>query len=439
MEAVRQEDSMKYAKNISEIPNAFTPRPLGKADLKQFYCGDTMEVRTGDPYDSPIEDIYDAFHVPSERNAFLMLGHHGCGKSTELNEMSARLAGEGFQVRTIECAADLDLINPGYPDLLLLMGDALLDIAEQIGCRPDKKAEETIREFWIDVERERSVSHSAGAEAEAGVKTERGLLEIPLLKLFANLKLDLKYNEETRTTYREQIQKRVSGWLGAMNTIADQIAEKLDGRQPVIIFEDLDKLGAEEAWKVFYGNSEKLTGVSFPLIYTFPIALSYDHRFGSLEGYFQTTIFPMMKLTQTDDSPYEAGLRTIREIVEKRADLSLFDEAVLDRLIRMTGGSLRDLFRAINTAATRTRRRHDTVIRDEDAERALEAQKSLLTRRMERRHYSFLRDIMNGSRENIEDRGMLLEMLQAGVVLEYNGRRWHNVHPLAAEFLKSQD
>ena len=430
---------MKYANNISEIPNAFTPRPLSSIDLEQFYCGDTMAVRTGDPYDSPIEDIYDACHVPSERNAFLMLGHHGCGKSTELNEMSARLAKEGFQVRTIECAADLDLINPGYPDLLLLMGDALLGIAEQTGCCPDKKAEKTIREFWIDVERERTESHSAGAKAEAGIQTERGLLDIPLLKLFANLKLDLKYNEETRTTYREQIQKRVSGWLGAMNAISEQIAEKLDGRQPIIIFEDLDKLGPEEAWKVFYGNSEKLTGVSFPLIYTFPIALSYDPRFGALEGYFHPKIFPMMKLMQADDRPYDAGLRTIREIVEKRTDLSLFDEAVLDRMIHMTGGSLRDLFRAINTAATRTRRRHGAVITQEDADRALEEQKSLLTRRMERRHYSFLHDIMDGNRENIEDRKMLLEMLQAGVVLEYNGQRWHNVHPLAAEFLRSQD
>ena len=29
-------------------------------------------------------------------------------------------------------------------------------------------------------------------------------------------------------------------------------------------------------------------------------------------------------------------------------------------------------------------------------------------------------------------------MLQASVVLEYNGKRWHNVHPLVVRFLKEQ-
>ncbi len=29
-------------------------------------------------------------------------------------------------------------------------------------------------------------------------------------------------------------------------------------------------------------------------------------------------------------------------------------------------------------------------------------------------------------------------MLQASVVLEYNGKRWHNVHPLVIKFFREQ-
>lgn len=29
---------------------------------------------------------------------------------------------------------------------------------------------------------------------------------------------------------------------------------------------------------------------------------------------------------------------------------------------------------------------------------------------------------------------MLLKMLQASVVLEYNGKEWHNVHPFVVSF-----
>ena len=42
------------------------------------------------------------------------------------------------------------------------------------------------------------------------------------------------------------------------------------------------------------------------------------------------------------------------------------------------------------------------------------------------------------NKELIEDTEKLLKMLQASVVLEYNGKRWHNVHPLVARFLDEQ-
>ena len=50
----------------------------------------------------------------------------------------------------------------------------------------------------------------------------------------------------------------------------------------------------------------------------------------------------------------------------------------------------------------------------------------------------FLKNIYNGDKELIEDKEKLLKMLQASVVLEYNGKRWHNVHPLVAKFLKER-
>jgi len=46
--------------------------------------------------------------------------------------------------------------------------------------------------------------------------------------------------------------------------------------------------------------------------------------------------------------------------------------------------------------------------------------------------------VTNLKKELIEDKAMLLKMLQASVVLEYNGKRWHNVHHLVARFFKEQ-
>ena len=76
---------MKYANQISEIINAFSPEPLKIEQMNEFYCKDTMEYRMSDKYSSPIEDIFDICQEEGEYNAFLLLGHRGCGKSTELN------------------------------------------------------------------------------------------------------------------------------------------------------------------------------------------------------------------------------------------------------------------------------------------------------------------------------------------------------------------
>ena len=333
---------MKRANRISEIINAFSPEPLKVDQMAEFYCDDTMEYRMSDKYSSPIEDIFEICQEENSHSAFLLLGHKGCGKSTELNRLSNDLHVKGYQVKTIVCSMDLDMFNIVYSDLFILMGEALLEIAEE------------------------------------------------------------------------------------------------SGKAPVIIFEDLDKLNPEDAWNVFYNYASVLSGMPFSVIYTFPIALSYDTRFSAMEAYFITKTLPMIKIETIEGNPYEEGIRVIREIVEKRADLQLFKEGVLESLIRYSGGSLRDLFQMINSSAKRAERRGSERIFMEDAERALEEVKTSLTRRIEKKDYDFLVHIYQGNKELIEDKQMLLKMLQASVVLEYNGKRWHNIHPLVARFFAEQ-
>ena len=63
---------MEYANQVSEIINAFSPAPLRMDQMDKFYCKGTMEYRTSDKYDSPIEDIFDGCRNPEERTAFLL-------------------------------------------------------------------------------------------------------------------------------------------------------------------------------------------------------------------------------------------------------------------------------------------------------------------------------------------------------------------------------
>ncbi len=430
---------MKYADQVSDMINAFSPDPLKIDQMKDFYCKDTMEYRMSDKYSSPMEDIFDSCQNPGELSSFLLLGHRGCGKSTELNRMTERLEKRGYPVKTITCSMDLDLFNIVYSDLFILMGEALLELADESGCRMERGLLNDILHFWTEGVEITTSKEVTEASLESGISAETPGILAKVLKLFAKMKTDLKFNEETRKEYRSKISIRSSEWIEMLSRVSELITKKLGGKRPIIIFEDLDKLNPEDAWKVFYQYAAVLSGMTFPVIYTFPIGLSYDARFSAMESYFVTKTLPMIKIETIDGWPFEDGIAVIREIVEKRADLRLFEDKVLEELIQYTGGSLRDLFHAINAAAKRAERRSSEAISMEDADRALEELKTSLTRRIEKKDYSFLLNIYQGNKELIEDKEMLLRMLQASVVLEYNGKRWHNVHPLVIRFLKEQE
>lgn len=58
---------------------------------------------------------------------------------------------------------------------------------------------------------------------------------------------------------------------------------------------------------------------------------------------FITKTLPMIKIESIDGQPFEDGIHVIQEIVEKRADLTLFEDDVLDQMIQYTAGSYRKL------------------------------------------------------------------------------------------------
>ena len=436
---------LEKARTLETIPNAFGQEPLTKED-SAFYYGNTMKARTGKAYDSPIADIMDACEIPSDHNAMLLLGHRGCGKSTELNQMSVQLEYRGYPVRTILCADYINLLNPETDDLLILMADALLDIAKEKGVFVEPRTLDTLLHFWQEEETtwKRVDGSEISVKGEASAKASL----FSLAELAASLKSKLKFSEESVTVFRGKVRNRSGEWVAALETIAERITEAEPGCQPVIIFEDLDKLDPESAWKVFYSRASTLTGFHFPIIYTFPIALSYSPKFGTLTGYFTVHTFPMIKLKNIDNSRNADGYEVMRRIVYLRAEERLFNTQetrpdpdgnprdVLSLIIEKTGGSLRDMFRVINDCSRTARRRNSREIQMEDADLALMKLSRDLTRRFAGEQYKFLKEIYEGDHKRIRSQETLLAMLQAGAVLEYNGERWHNVHPLVEDYLR---
>ncbi|MBR2810373.1 MAG: ATP-binding protein [Solobacterium sp.] len=437
---------MKKAYSISDIPNAFVLRELRVNELDEYYYDQTMITRTGRRNVSPIEDIFEDCLTNETTHAYLLMGHKGCGKSTELNRLAQRLANEGYQVRTIECSKDINMDSPLFSEILILLAEQLLDIAETIKCNLEKDTILTLLSFW----KEEAIEYGTFTkeriiEIEGGAGLGSPEILKPFLELFFKLKADSKLSENNRVEYKKKLEKRPSEWLNLLRDVADQISRKMDYRKPVIIFEDLDKLdeyNPENPWEIFLTNGAFLKDFNFPIIYTFPIAMSYDPRFGALDGFYEVKNLPMIKLHNSTDTPdqlYEPGYDAIMAIIEKRCDLSLFEDAALKEAIIKTGGSLRDLFKVINEASRLARRSGSDSISLEMIQDALEDIKSSLTRRFDQESYEFLMKIYKGEKDLIIDKPMLLQMMRANIVLEYNSKRWHDLHPLVRDFFKDHE
>ena len=132
----------------------------------------------------------------------LFCGHRGCGKSTELRRLHARLERpELFFVVFLDVLKELDINNLSYTDVLLALAKTLIARIEkaQLTIAPVHlhKLEQWFSERIEKLEKTKDYA----AEIKAGVTAKHG---IPFLaELFAKLttsfKLGSTYKEEVRT------------------------------------------------------------------------------------------------------------------------------------------------------------------------------------------------------------------------------------------------
>ena len=430
--------NVKRAETLAEMLKNFNPRPLDEDTLPLFYCDNTMPVRMG-KIGNPMRGLFDACMMPLSKNAHLLAGHRGCGKSTELFNLKQQFQKEQYPVMMVQAELDLNMHLADCWDIMFFITKALFEIAKEneIELSPDM-IQNVFDYLNQEIEITTENSDSARIDANAGGSVSINLAG--LFKLFTSIKSDLEFGTQKREVLKEKVTKQPSEWLRYIKEISDIIMRQMDGKQPIIIFEGLDKIQPyERAFDIF--RHEILLKMPFPIIYSFPISLIYDHRYGSLSLY-NRHVLPMIKISNVDKTPNLDGIEIIRQIIEKRADLQLFDEDALNEMITKTGGVLRHLFECIITAARYATWRDATKIEYQDAIGGLsKLSAETLTLQIEMSDYPDLAKIHDdiNYRKGIDKKSVLLKLIQASVILEYrNGDRWHDLHPLIADFLRKQ-
>lgn len=431
------------ATRLSQMQDAFSPYPLHtEEEIANFYY-ETAEARTGDKYSDFVESM--VMQVTDSGNSALhklFIGHAGSGKTTELFRLYQRLQEENYFVCFGRCDIDLDSGDVEYTEVLFYILDLLIRKANESGIDMKESILNDIIAYWTSIQ-EINVTSIQQEELDVEGGFGAGIKLKNLLEIMAKIKGIFKSSEETKRQIRQSINPRSSELLTKIKAVIDNLEEELQKKNfpkiPFIILDGLDKIPLEQARKIFKENGSKFSELPIHLLVTFPISLTYTEEYRNIQIWLPNPEkLPMIKLRNWVNGAYQEGytegVETMRGIVEKRADLTLFDEGVLNLLIQQTGGYIRDLFRCIGKAAIRARIRQADTISMADAELALNTLESDINGCYSSDLIPAMKDIYQGHK-HVNSSEEITKLMQVGAVLEYNGTRWCDLHPLVEKWL----
>jgi hypothetical protein len=230
-------------------------------------------------------------------------GHRGCGKTTQLLRLQRDLAP---RFTSIHVYADETLLQDpdlDYPDLMLWLVDQLAREFDRLGHRLDERLLTDVAE-WFAARTEEDVTAlraESTVEAEAETGTNVGLYIISL-KLLARIKSMMQGSVERRQTIRRELQRYSADLLSRVNQLLDAAARALErnGKSPdlLVVQDNLDRLGAEPAERLFIENGDLLGRLNAHAIYTAPVAMVLSAAANTGQVFEHGYTLPMVKVQQ---------------------------------------------------------------------------------------------------------------------------------------------
>jgi energy-coupling factor transporter ATP-binding protein EcfA2 len=418
----------QIANTIKDVVNIFKPEPLTKEQL-EFYQK-TAAVRDNSQrefYDTLFEHITIA-DMPTR---LLVVGHMGCGKSTELRMLMRELLNYDIPWITVNVTQDLDLHNFNYIDVLMRIIEGMAEYAKDNALTIDKKiiqafynslSTKSIKKYW---------------ERDANMDME-GTINIfgivPFLKAVAGITTSLKMASGFNEELRREIQPNISTIVESLNAFVEHLNE-LTGKSIVIIIDGLEKGRYECTRKLFVEDISALSAIKAHLVMTCPLSIYRSpDAIAALNYFFAPTVIPMIKTHNVDGSLYQNGINVIRELILKRAPVTLFEDGVLEKIIIKTGGYLRHTCKLLSLCAFEAYICGRKTIDMESVNVTINKFTTDVFLMVKNNHYQRVKKIYDGDHRPHQD-AESFELLYCGAVLEYNGDRWVDLHPLIRDYI----
>ncbi len=443
---------MEKAHHISEVYNAIEGgRPLTIEEMGQFYCN-TDAVRNELSARKQLAKIIRRNAVAGRNGHILFVGARGSGKSTELNHLQKDLR-NNFTILNYSVMKELDPQSISYIELFIVTMEKLFSLALEQELAIDDDFIKRVTSWTRTKEVEEIKDRHLSAEASAGINSKFG---IPFLQeFFFKLKGAAKASKSFKETLKETIEPRLSDLIEYCNELISEIRIKVQANgcdDLLIIIEDLDKIPLAQAKKVFFDYANQIVQLKATVIYSFPVTLYYNTNFIATRNYFSDIIeLPMIKVFHKNGNDYTEGIATLRNIVLARMDEKLFsDPAILNDMIRKTGGVIRDLFSMINDAADAADSREKQAMDTDDYRYAYNQLKKEYSNTIAdyvedgkvkytaADYYHSLAALAKSADKQPDNTEILMHLRQNLCVLSYNGEGWCDANPIVKDILQDK-
>lgn len=421
---------------ITNIYNAFDPfQPLEPDDPVYVDC---HQVR-GD--ENIFRELGKKIIRSKQPTCQLYTGHRGVGKSTELKRLKKHLEEKGFFV--VYFAADqedIDSEDAQYTDILLACTRHILEELKNLAS--PKPLQEWLKGRWKSL--------------EDLALTEVSLKAVSLettISQFAKLTATLKAVPSTRETIRKQVDIHSISLIDALNEFITEAKTKLKDSKLAVIADNLDRIvpvtradGRSNHDEIFLDRCGQLRALQCHVIYTVPISLVYSNRATQVrDNYGDCQVLPMIMVRNTDNSVYEPGLKTLKELIGKRVgqfapnaslDTEIFDTSeTIERLCLASGGHVREVMQLMQTALDWT---DDLPITNNAVQRAITKARNNYRNAVDAEDWQKLAEVSVSKSipndldyRNLLFNRCLLEYRQVDETGEI--KRWHDAHPLIKE------
>ncbi len=375
----------------------------------------------------------------------LITGHRGCGKSTELLRLQARLQEDRFFVVYFDVEHKLNLGDVNHIDILLLIARQLEETFREHKIPLNQALLEDIFHWLADItlskDRQKDLHVDTTVEGEVGVT-------LPLIsKLLTRLSMGIRTNDIERKEIRETLRREWDIFVMKFNTLLAQARFKVRQqhyRDLVVIVDGLEKMfyeperdsggnftGESTHSLLFIKQAEQLMIPKCHLIYTVPISLLFDTNLANAFDIDTEIMIPMVNVKKL------AGRQQLTELLNKRIDIKQFfaDSLSVEKIVQMSGGAVRDLMRLVRLACLSAK---SSQIQVDDVEKAIRSLVREYDRMIQEKDIDALRDVFNNKRVTGDER--YARLLYNRVIHEYqNGERSADLHPAAQQVTWAMD